>query len=394
MKLQLSCYACGSTYDQLERKRCDCGEPLWFEAVDDPGSIVDHDAYGMWRYESALPVGSPSGIGAAAGGTPLVRLEELDSVAGCNVHVKDESQNPTGSFKDRGSAVGVTYAIENDVEWVGTLSYGNMAMSVSANAASVGKNCVVVVPSEIPEVRFRTIGQYEPRIVRVDDFKSVNERLADIESELDIEFVNADVPLRVEGQKTVAYEIWDRLVPDAVVVPVASGGHASAIWKGFRELHKYGRLDEIPRLYFVQVEASDPIARAYREGSDEVTPVETADTAAVSIVNEAPLSGNRALAAARDTGGAVLSVSEEATVEATETLASGGGLCVEPASAVTLVGTRKLRERGEIDRDDDVVLVTTGTGFKELAGLDPDPTIVESDETSIRTYFESLTGDE
>lgn len=391
MESQLSCYACGSTYTGGDRKRCECGEPLWFEMPDEPGTIVEPDRYGMWRYESVLPVSSPAGIGAGAGGTPLGRLDELDTHAGCAVYVKDESNNPTGSFKDRGSAVGVTHAIENDVSWVGTLSYGNMAMSVSATAASVGKNCVVIVPSKIPDVRFQMIGQYDPRIVRVDDFKSVNEKLADIESELEIEFINADVPLRVEGQKTVAYEIWDQMLPDAVVVPVASGGHASAIWKGFRELRRYGKIDEIPRLYFIQVEASEPIARAYRNGQQEVSPVETSDTAAVSIVNKAPLSGNRALAAARESGGAVLSVSEQDTLAATERFASEGGLCVEPASAVTLAGASTLSDRGEIDDGDDVVLVTTGTGFKELAGTDPGPTSDESNEAEIQDYLEALT---
>jgi len=327
-----------------------------------------------------LPTSGPVGVGSAAGGTPLIRLSTLDSTAGCRIYVKDEGENPTGSFKDRGSAVGISYAVDSGIKRVGTLSYGNMAMSVAANAASTDLDCVVIVPSKIPDVRFELIGQYEPRIVQVDDFQQVNETLAAVESELDIELINADVPLRVAGQKTTALEVLAATAPafpEAIVMPVSSGGHASGAWKAIRELRAAG-YDGLPRLYLVQAAACDPIATAAREGADTVSAVDGGETIAYSIANADPPSGTRALRGARATGGDVLSVDDDAIREARTRLARGTGFNVEPACATALAAARELSARGELAREDDVALVATGSGYKER-----DDVAVEADTVAL-----------
>lgn len=379
------CYDCGESYAFGDRTRCACGEPLWFD-VDPTGFGWDRvrDAGGVWRYAELLPVepADGRGLGVASGRTPLVRTPALDEYAGCRLSVKDEGENPTGSFKDRGSAVGVAAAAARGRPVVGTVSHGNMAMSMSAHAASQGLECVVLVPERIPEGRLEFIAQYDPTLLRIaGDYGQLYYDTLELAAEVGITFVNSDTPLRVAGQKTVAFELCEQFepgVPDAIVAPVSSGGHASAIWKGLRELRDAGAIDELPRLYFVQSANCDPIATAYRTGADDVSSVSPGETVAFSIANGAPPSGNRALAAARATGGAVLSVPDDELLEATRRLAADAGLCVEPSSATTLAGVRRLAADGHVSPEESVVAVATGTGFKEgTAGTEVSSRLVD-----------------
>ncbi|MEM4781734.1 MAG: pyridoxal-phosphate dependent enzyme, partial [Halalkalicoccus sp.] len=212
------CYDCGRSVPFGERARCVCGESLWFEL----GEVEWPDRHdpGMWRYSNVLPADPPTGIGAAAGGTPLVRAPNLD-VGGVRLFLKDEGQNPTGSFKDRGSALALAFARENGIERIGTVSHGNMAMSTAACAAAAGIDCTVCVPADISEERLANIARYDPDILRIEgDYGRLYHESLAIEG---IRFVNSDTPLRVAGQKTTAYEICEAFspsVPDAIVLPV------------------------------------------------------------------------------------------------------------------------------------------------------------------------------
>lgn len=369
--MELLCHSCERRFPSTDRKRCTCGEPLWFD-VDATGFDWEDlpRTGGIWRYADLLPVDPAEDVTAAAGGTPLIRAQRLDEYAGCRLYLKEEGENPTGSFKDRGSAVGVTHAVDTGRKWVGTVSHGNMAMSMAAAATSKGVGCTVLVPSRIPEARLALIAQYAPEILTVTgDYGQLYYDTLDAHDA--IEFVNSDTPLRVAGQKTVAYEILESFAPDtpdAIVLPVSSGGHASAVWKGLRELRDAELIEELPRLYLVQAAAVDPIAQAYRTGAEAVEFIDPSETMAFSISNGSPPSGNRALRAARETNGAVTSVSEAAIEEATQKLASKAGICAEPSSATTLAGLNKLSEAGEITPDDEVIAIVTGTGFKEFEG--------------------------
>jgi len=356
--MELVCDACGNRY--ADRTHCECGETLWYplgetHLVDDPTSV--------WSFADALPADSPTGLETAAGGTPLVRAPRLDGYAGLRLWVKDESENPTGSFKDRGTAVATAALRARGEDAIGTVSHGNMAMSTAAHAASTGMDCVVLVPDDIPEERLGHVARYDPDVYAVSGEYG---RLYEDSFSLPLSFVNSDSPLRVEGQKTTVLELLSQFdgTPDAIVLPVSSGGHASGAWKAVRELRAAGELDNVP-LYFVQAAACDPIARAYRAGEDDVTPVDGGETVAYSIANADPPSGNRVLRAARDTDGAVLSVSDEDILAAQRALADRAGLAVEAASATTLAAVESLSADGELDEGDDVVLVATGTGFRE-----------------------------
>ena len=383
------CYDCGSAFSFPERTRCDCGEPLWFDVELEPGDFgaavyaavrqegsdvgptaadPPASATSIWRYATGLPGVAPVGLASGTGGTPLYRLAALDDYAGCTLRVKHEGVNPTGSFKDRGTAVAVSHVAATGGDWIGTVSHGNMALSTAAYAASAGLECAVFVPAHTPASRLETIGQHGPHVFAVDgDYGRLYEETLALADETGVRFVNSDTPLRVAGQKTVAYEIVEALPtdpPDAIALPVSSGGHASGVWKALRELRAVGLLDSLPRIYLVQAAACDPIAAAYREDRAEVTPVTPGETIAVSIANPDPPSGTRALAAVRETGGAVCSVDDDAISEAGERLATDAGLSVEPSSATALAGVRELARRGEIAPDDSVVLVLTGSGYK------------------------------
>lgn len=383
---ELVCHDCG-TRTTDETVRCECGEPLWFpvEAVE----VDDGNPDSLWDYEGALPTTQPPGIGSVVGGTPLFRAAALDASAGCRVHLKDERANPTGTFKDRGSAVGVAVAATEDRP-VLTVSHGNMARSVAAHATAAGVDCAVLVPSDIPGDRLAPIARYEPALLRVEgDYDRLYHDAIDIVGPLAL---NSDVPLRVEGQKTVAYEIAAQASDvDAVVVPVSSGGNASAIWKGYRELTLAGFVDALPRLYLVQASACAPIAKAYREGMTSVPEVAEGETIAYSIANPNPPSGDRALRAARSTDGGVISVADDAIRRAQTDLATRAGVETEPAAATVLAGMHQLAAAEEVRPDENVVAVVTGTGLLERPDAPPEAPVVEREAVSraLRERFRS-----
>ena len=375
MTERLTCYACGTTVATPAAPRCDCGEPRWYE-TDASGFDwpTDLDA-GTWTAAGLLPAEPPdTGLGTASGGTSLVRTPTLDEYVGAAVSVKDEGLNPTGSFKDRGTAVGIEVARDAGDDAVGTVSHGNMAMSTAAGATAAGLDCVVCVPADISDERLRNIARYDPRIVRVDgDYGQLYYDALEVGRKRGVRFINSDSPERVAGQKTTALEALvqhrDRAgdVPDALVLPVSSGGHASGTYKLLLELQAAGLLaaKETPRLYLVQAAACAPIAEADERGLDSVERVEKGETVAYSIANPAPPSGTRALHGARETGGSVVAVDDQAILDAKRRLAGDAGLTVEASSATSVAGARKLVADGEISRDEDVVCVATGSGFKE-----------------------------
>ncbi|WP_349674954.1 threonine synthase [Haloferax sp. ATB1] len=398
MSLSLSCYRCGERYDDGTRVRCDCGEPLWVDTEPTAFSWGDcRDRGGMWRYEALLPVDRPEGVARAAGGTPLVRSPGLDDAAGARVFVKDEGENPTGAYKDRGSAVAVPHTVATGDDVVGTVSYGNMAISTAAHAASLDRECVVFVPERTSSVRLELIAQYEPTIVQVaGDYGKLYGDALDLSERLPIDVLVSDAPTRVSGYKTALFEIYESLAPaapDVIALPASSGGFASGIWLGIRDLERAGLIAEPPRLCLVQTATADPLTRAFEAGETEPTPLspdETGDTIAHSIGNPDPPSGARALAAVRDTDGVVVSVTDDEIRTAQRRFAVDGGFCVEPASATTLAGVSRLAERGDIAADESVVLVPTGTGFKEMGTGEGEVATETVHRDTLRDRLESL----
>ncbi|PAU78797.1 threonine synthase [Halorubrum salipaludis] len=395
---RLACYDCGETYPFGEAARCSCGEPLWFETDPDAVSWPDtggrgaeagaagHDS--LWRYESVLPAATPVGLAAAAGGTPLLRAPSIEPADGPRLHLKLEGTNPTGSFKDRGTAVGIG-RLDGPI---GTVSHGNMALSVAAHAAADGREAVILVAEDTPDSRLAMIAQHDPHLFRVrGDYGRLYEDT--LERDLGVAFLNSDSPLRVAGQKTVAYEICEAFrpdAPDAIVLPVSSGGQASGVWKALRELRAAGLIEAVPRIYLAQAARCDPIARAFRRGAARVEPVTGEPTAAVSINNADPPSGNRALAAVEATDGAVASVSEDALLAETDRLAADAGISVEPSCAVATAAVRDLTESGDLGRDEDIAVILTGSGYKYGTPGAGTPSVREIDREDVPAAVREL----
>ncbi|MBO8141330.1 MAG: threonine synthase [Firmicutes bacterium] len=376
----LVCTGCGKRRDiDVFCARCPaCGEPL--EVSPPPGGAVRSDAPLLERYAAFLPAGA-LGLGRSPaltlgeGNTPLLHLERLGEQIGVpRLLVKVEGANPTGSFKDRGSAAGVQRARVLGFSRVGTVSTGNMAASVAAYAARAGMQAVVLVPADIPRAKLAPIVAYSPRLVGVEgDYGTLYGRSLELGARLGIAFINSDDPFRVEGQKTLALELWQQLggqVPDAVVVPVSSGGHMAALLKGFEELHGLGLTGRVPLLIGVQAAGCAPIVEAYRHGRQAVERWENPATIARAISNPLPPSGNRLLRAHRR--GAPLqfiTVTDEEILAAYRLLAAEAGVFAQPDAAASLAAVIARQKDGSLE-DKTVVAVLTGHGTKDLTPLE------------------------
>jgi threonine synthase len=306
------------------------------------------------------------------GGTGLHESENLANDLKLNgLRVKFEGENPTGSFKDRGMTVSVSKALERQASMVVCASTGNTSASLSAYAARAGLRCVVLIPGgKIGQGKVAQAMAHGATILEIEGnfdeaFRSAIELTRKDQS---IALLNSVNPFRIEGQKTLAYEICDQLdfkSPDVVVVPVGNAGNISAIWKGFEDLYNLRIIERVPRMIGIQAEGAAPIASAYKQKSLEIKIVERPETIATAIRIGAPASWKKALCAVRDSQGAMEIVSDEEILQAQKDLARREGLFVEPASASSVAGLKKLLEQDLIGRDEEVVCVATGHGLKD-----------------------------
>ncbi len=367
--MYLRCIECGREYAMDEvRYTCDCGGLL--EVVIDTektGNIFDGENITLWKYRDFIPVERK--VSLKEGGTPLYRVRNLEKITGMSeLYVKNEGANPTGSFKDRGMTVGVSRALELGMNRVVCASTGNTAASMAAYSAAAGIESYVVIPSgKIAVGKLVQAMVYGAKVVPVNgNFDQAFDVVQRASRELGMYLLNSLNPFRLEGQKTIAYEIYDALqeIPHNIVLPVGNAGNISAIWKGFRELKEAGIIDELPRMIGIQAEGASPIARAWKE-SREYRPVEKPETVATAIRIGRPVNWSKAWRAARDSGGFFETVSDEEILRAQRLLASREGIFVEPASASSLAGLLKLLKLGKIESDESTVLITTGHGLKD-----------------------------
>ena len=283
--------------------------------------------------------------------------------------MKFEGANPTGSFKDRGMSVGVTLAKALGARGIVVASTGNTAASAAAYASRAGLECVTVVPrGKIAPGKAFQLVLHGAKIVEVEGFFDDALRFVmELCSRRRVLYpLNSFNPWRLEGQKTIAYEIVAQLrrVPDIVVVPVGNAGNISAIWKGFAELYRWGLIEELPRMVGVQAAGADPLVKTWKRGANNLVVVENPTTIASAIRIGRPVNWFKALKAVRESRGLLVKVSDEEILEAQKMLARDG-VGVEPASAASLAGYLKLREDRVIDRNEVVVLIATGHALKD-----------------------------
>jgi threonine synthase len=369
------CFRCGRKHkpheiERLPIPRCECGSAV--DAEYDYKSIqkvILRDEFMRympthWKYWAFMPVKDLSRkITMGEGGTPLLENKRLGKG---RLLIKYEAVNPTGSFKDRGSSLEITKALEFRKRKVVLASTGNMGASVAAYAAFAGLECTVFIPGIVGREKITQIKAYGAETIPVKGDYSVAMKQAEeyVISHSD-SFLTGDYPWRSEGTKTVGFEIADQLywhVPEYVVVPVGNGTLIWSIYEAFRELALVGITDKIPRMIGVQVENCAPVVYAWENELSEIIPVRNPDTIATAIACGDPMDGLAALRAIRDSGGFAVKVSDEEALSARNTLARNG-IFVEPSGAVAYAGFLKKELSGT------VVCLATGHGLKDMYGL-------------------------
>jgi threonine synthase len=385
------CINCKATYsiDEIVYFCRKCGDILEvkFEADELAENLKTSDwktkPLGVWRYRPFMPIHETTKlVTLSEGGTGLHLSERLGNELGIkNLYVKNEGENPTGSFKDRGMTVGVTKAVELGARHVICASTGNTSASLAAYAARAGIRCTVLIPSG--KIAYGKLSQamiHGAKVLQVrGNFDEALEFVLKLaEKHKDIYLLNSINPFRIEGQKSLGYEICEQLnyeAPDRIIIPVGNAGNISAVWKGLREFYELGLIKKLPKMTGIQAAGSAPIAQAIKTGSDKIIPVQNPETVATAIRIGAPVSWKKAVNAIRESHGTAETVTDEEILDAQKTLARVEGIFVEPASASSIAGLRKLIKKGVILEDEKVVCITTGHGLK-----DPDTAIKQSEK--------------
>jgi threonine synthase len=331
----------------------------------------------IWRYRDLLPVDDETPVDLGAGFTPLVRADRLAAELGLGeLWIKDDTANPTGSFKDRVVSVALTKARQLGFKVAACASTGNLANSVAAHAARAGLESVVLIPHDLEAAKVTMTTIYGGTVIAVEGtYDDVNRLCAELTSERPSwAFVNVNVrTYYAEGSKTLAFEIAEQLgweAPDHVVVPIGSGSQLTKVAKGFRELGTVGLLNEIPevRISGAQAEGCAPVATAFAEGTDAIRPVKP-NTIAKSLAIGNPADGWYALDTIRKSGGSCASVTDAEVVDAIGLLARTEGIFAETAGGVTIATLAKLAASGVIRPDERVVALVTGHGLKTVEAI-------------------------
>jgi threonine synthase len=339
--------------------------------------LINPEEPSLWRYFPLIPVSNLIGKGTpirSAGWTPIYSPSQLGNELGLKQFwVKDESGNPTASFKDRASAVLVARAKEINAEVIVTASTGNAGAALAGMAAAVDQKSVIFAPKMAPPAKIAQLLIYGARVILVDDNYDAAYQLS-LEASQEFGWYNRNTgynPFTAEGKKTAAYEIWEQVIlkksldqPLNLFIPVGDGNIISGIHKGFRDLFKIGQIKHMPRIFGCQSTGSSAIYNAYRSGKEVITPVE-ADTLADSISVNMPSDGLRALRAATQTGGAYVAVEDEAISDAISNLGRVG-IFAEPAGATTLAGLKQALIEGLLGKEDPILVLNTGSGLKDV----------------------------
>ncbi len=390
----LECIECGETYAPFEdvRYTCDECDGLLEVRYAEPATFSEFEGEGVWRYAAALPL--DEGVSIQEGHTPLYEVPRLEADVGVEtLRIKHEGMNPTGSFKDRGMTVGVAVARELGVGRLACASTGNTSAALAAYGSRGGMETLVLLPAG--KVAAGKVGQaalHDARILEVDgNFDACLDVVRDLADRGEVYLLNSLNPFRLEGQKTIGLEILEAFQadygawPDRIVLPVGNAGNTSALYKAFRELVQAGDLEpeEVPKLTGVQAAGAAPMVEAIENDAEEVRRWEDVETRATAIRIGNPVNAPKALPGIRETGGTAIGVTDEEITEAQRDLAAEG-VGVEPASAASVAGLRKLREEGVVAADERVVCLTTGHLLKDPdaaaeAGNDPEPVPASTD---------------
>jgi threonine synthase len=382
--LALECRECRARYPVEPLTICEeCFGPLEpaydLNAVDgvDFRKHVEAGPTSLWRYESLLPGGPDvDRVDLGAGLTPLRRAGRLADALGLEtLWIKDDSVNPSNSFKDRVVTVAITMARAFGFEAISCASTGNLANATAAHAAKVGMPCYVFVPDDLERAKILATEAYGAKVVAVNgSYDDVNRLCSEVAEALPWAFVNVNMrPYYAEGSKSLGFEVAEQLgwrLPDHVVVPVASGALMTKVHRAFRELAAIGAVaDRSYRISGAQAGGCSPVAQAFESNADEVRPVKP-NTVAKSLAIGNPADGWYAIQTARTTGGVVEACTEAEVLEGVRLLAETEGVFTETAGGVTVAVLKHLVDAGVVKRGEETVALVTGNGYKTVETLE------------------------
>ncbi len=382
MEYHLRCIECRKTFYDDSLYTCPSCNGLLEVTVDVSNAdfILDGREISVWKYRSLIPVKTDP-VTLFEGRTPLYPVKSEKKTM---LFIKHEGLNPSGSFKDRGMTVGITKAVELSKRKVACASTGNTSASMAMYSARAGLKAYVFLPSgKVALGKLAQAMMHGAKVIAVrGNFDTALKLVREICSRNDIYLLNSVNPFRLEGQKTIAFEIVDQLgyCPEAVYVPVGNAGNISAIFKGFSELKEAGYIDFIPKMIGIQAEGANPIFRAFSEREDRIIPVENPETIATAIRIGSPVNAKKALRAIYDSDGRVIQVNDDEIIQAQKLLAKQG-IGVEPASASSFAGFMK-----DDDEFETAVCIATGNLLK-----DPEEAVMVSEKpVEVEPYLDAI----
>ena len=394
----LRCRECKKEYPPIFKYICDeCFGPLDVNYDFPPvnKNTFANREHTYWRYFELLPITEKSNIvSIGAGMTPLIKAEKLGKILGLNnLYIKNDSVNPTFSFKDRPAGVAVSKAKEFGFSSVGCASTGNLASATAAHAAKGGFPCYVFAPSDIEYAKIAQALVYGANFISVDGtYDDANRIAAQIGDSKGIGIVNINMrSYYIEGSKTLAFEVAEQLgwnVPDHLVVPVGSGAMLNAICKGFEELQSLSLVNNVSNMHMIaaQPHGCAPIVDAFKKNDTDVIPVENPDTIAKSLAIGDPGDGRYVLKRLKQYNGWAEESNNKEILDAILLLAKTEGIFTEPAGGVSVAVLKKMVEQGKIDKNDTTICYVTGNGLKTtevLMEVLPKPQIMPADAAKI-----------
>lgn len=339
----------------LEKAEIKSGDNIWQRFS---------DFFPFKKIDSSLSLGEAE--------TPLLKAgSQLQEYSGLkNLYLKNETQNPSWSFKDRGSFSCVNFSRALNEKITATISTGNMGNSIAAYGGRAGLETVVFLPHFTPQEKISAVGIHGAKIfkIKTDDYSKMKKEILNRAQKLGLRVVSGNGPLRVEGYKSTAFELYEERggdLPDYIAVPTSACGHIRGIFKGFKELKKAGLTAEIPKMIIVQSENINPITAAVKKKKNDIIPVSDQESIAEAISSGTPYGGREIIKKAEKYGWLAEDLSEKEIVKAQKALARDG-FFVEPASAVSLGAVKKLRAKGELSAEAEVCLMLTGSGLKDI----------------------------
>ncbi|MBM4410783.1 MAG: threonine synthase [Chloroflexi bacterium] len=378
----LRCRECGREYPLDPIFSCEfCFGPLEVSYdLDGIREAVSRDSIGrgpstIWRYAPFLPCDVEYKVDLGTGYTPLLRADRLAKAIGLDtLWIKNDTVNPTWSFKDRVVSVAIARARQFGFEAIACASTGNLANSVAAHAAGAGMECFVFIPDDLEQGKVVGSGIYNPTVVKVrGSYDDVNRLCTELSMQYPWAFVNINVrPYYAEGSRTIGFEVAEQLgwrTPDHLVAPMASGSMYTKIWKAFQEFHKAGLIDDPKtRMSGAQAAGCSPITTAFEKGTLNFVP-QKPNTIAKSLAIGNPADGYYALKQMQETNGGAEMVTDEEVVEGIKLLAETEGIWAETAGGVTIGCLKKMVASGFIRRDEETVAIISGGGLKTLEAV-------------------------